>query len=123
MKWYFACSKGSDDFYPLLKAAVNSAIANTTLEPNFIYDGEPDELTEWLENKGVNVIFHRVSFFEEIEKIFTSENRYIPLGAYLRCDIPVIEQDDEYVLYTDCDVLFLKDINEQNFKIFKAKYI
>ena len=114
MKWYFACSKGSDDFYPLLKAAVNSALENTTLKPNFIYDGEPDELTEWLKNKGVNIIYHKVSFADRILETFSEKDRYIPLGAYLRCDIPVLEKDEEYILYTDCDVIFLKDINEYN---------
>lgn len=98
----------------MIKAAVRSAIANTTLEPHFIYDGEPDELTEWLENNGVTVIYHRVSFYNKIEENFLPESLHIPSGAYLRCDIPALNSEDEYVLYTDCDVIFLRDVNFEN---------
>lgn len=114
MKWYFACSSESVYFFPLIKAAVNSALVNTTLKPCFIYDGEPNELTQWLESHKVEVIFHKLSFEACIKKHFNVNDRHIPLGAYLRCDIPIIEKEDEVVLYTDCDVLFLKDIKETN---------
>lgn len=111
MKWYFACNKESKHIFPLIKAAVISAKRNTTLEPHFIYDGEEDEMTRWLESHGVKIIYHRVSFFKELEKRYSKEDLHIPAGAYLRCDIPIIEKEDDIVLYTDCDVLFLKDID------------
>lgn len=108
MKWYFACNDKSHDLFPLIKGAVNSALQNTTLEPHFIYDGENNELTEWLTEKGVKVIHHRVSFSDNLKKRY-KDNLNVAMGAFLRCDIPIIEQEDDFILYTDCDVLFLKD--------------
>lgn len=109
MKWYFACNDKSPEIYPLIKGAVNSALKNTDLELNFIYDGEENELTRWLNDKGVKIIKHRVSFYEKLEKYYDENSLKIASGAFLRCDIPIIEQEDEFVLYTDCDVLFLKN--------------
>src|SRR5574344_2144921 len=109
MKWYFACNDKSEEFYPLIKAAVNSALANTTLQPNFIFDGEENELTSWLRKKGVNIIFHRVSFFDTLKTFYDEKLLNIASGAFLRCDIPLIEKEDDFIIYTDCDILFLKD--------------
>ncbi len=109
MKWYFACNDRSQSFFSLIKGAVCSALENTTLEPHFIYDGEENELTHWLRAKGVKIINHRVSFYDELEKHYSQEGLNIASGAFLRCDIPIIEQEEDFVLYTDCDVLFLKD--------------
>lgn len=111
MKWYFACNDMSPHFYSLIKGAVNSAIENTTLEPHFIYDGQENELTDWLKSKGVKIIHHRVSFYDDLVKFYNKDMLNIVLGAFLRCDIPIIEQEDEFVLYTDCDVLFMKDFH------------
>lgn len=113
VKWYFACNDKSPDFFPLIKSAVNSALKNTTLEPNFIYDGEENELTQWLSAKGVKIIHHRVSFYDALEKHYGEEGLAVASGAFLRCDIPIIETEDEFVLYTDCDVLFLKEFETQ----------
>lgn len=109
MKWYFACNDKSPDFSPLIKAAVNSALENTTLELNFIYDGKENELTQWLREKGVNIVHHRVSFYEALKNHYNEPLLNMASGAFLRCDIPIIEKEDDFVLYTDCDVLFLKD--------------
>lgn len=110
MKWYFAASE-NPELFPLIIGAVNSALANTTLEPHFIYDGGENELTPWLREKGVKIIPHRVGFYDELEKHYSKELLKIASGAFLRCDIPVIEQDADYILYTDCDVMFLKDFD------------
>lgn len=135
MKWYFASNDKSEDFFPLIKAAVNSALNNTTLEPNFIYDGAENELTQWLRDKGVNIINHRISFYDRLEKHYDEQGLKIATGTFLRCDIPIIETEEEFILYTDCDVLFLKDFtadikpkyfacstqfNKRNFKDFNA---
>ena len=111
MKWYFASNDKSEDFFPLIKAAVNSALENTTLEPHFLYDGEDNELTQWLVGKGVKIIKHRVSFYEKLKTYYPNDSIKIPSGAFLRCDIPIIEIEDDFVLYTDCDVLFLREFD------------
>lgn len=113
MKWYFACNDKSEEFFPLIKGAVASALQNTTLNPYFIYDGVENELTAWLRKKGVNIINHKVSFYNELEDAYCNNAKGLAVasGAFLRCDIPIIEQEDDFVLYTDCDVLFLKDFD------------
>lgn len=112
MKWYFACNDKSPGFFPLIKGAVTSALKNTTLEPFFIYDGAENELTEWLRERGVNIIHHRISFYNELENHYKIPHQLtIASGTFLRCDIPILEKDDDFVLYTDCDVLFLKDFS------------
>ena len=118
MKWYFACNSDSKEYEPLIKVAVLSALKNTTLKPHFIFDGEANELTQWLEEKGVKVIYHRSNLYEALEKKYSGNELKIASGAYLRCDIPVLEKEDKYVLYTDCDVLFLKNIEPQYPKYF-----
>ena len=113
MKWYFACNDKSQNIYPLIEGAVNSVLQNTTLEPHFIYDGEENELTEWLRQKSVKIIHHRVSFYDALEKYYTKDSLAVASGAFLRCDIPIIEKADNFVLYTDCDVLFLKEFKPE----------
>ena len=40
----------------------------------------------------------------------------IASGAFLRVEIPIVEKEDEFVLYTDCDVMFLQEPLVENFK-------
>jgi hypothetical protein len=110
MKWYFGCNNQSPGYEYLIKAAVESALKNTTLTPCFMYDGTPDHLTQWLISKGVNVIYHRVSFYDELKAFYPEEKLHITTGTFLRCDIPILEKEDDFVLYTDCDVLFLGEV-------------
>jgi len=114
MKWYFASNSKSTGYETLIKAAVASALKNTTLEPHFIYDGESDALTHWLEENGVKIIYHRSNLYDSLKNFYDEAALNIASGAFLRCDIPMIEKEDEIVLYTDCDVIFLKDVNSQN---------
>lgn len=116
MKWYFACNDKSERFYPLILAAVESAFENTTLTPCLIFDGEENDLTRTLRGKGVEIIFHRVSFYDDLKSFYDEAALNIASGAFLRCDIPIIEKEDDFVLYTDCDVLFLKDFDFSSLK-------
>ena len=84
MKWYFASNNQSPGYNYMIKAAVKSALKNTSLEPHFIYDGTPDELTTWLERKSVNVIYHRASFYDHLASFLptgTTSNRKRHLHA------------------------------------------
>ena len=59
---------------------------------------------------GVTIIHHQVSIGQYFKRHATPDYLLlIALGAYLRTDIPDIEREDEMVLYTDCDVLFLRE--------------
>jgi lipopolysaccharide biosynthesis glycosyltransferase len=117
LKWYFAISEASlarpdHDWRALIRAAVESARQNTTLRAHMLYDGELNEFTEELEQKGVRIIPHRVSFYADLEKHGRSQwDWYVQAasGAFLRTEIPLIETEEDLVLYTDCDVMFLSE--------------
>ena len=116
MKWYFAVSEASLDrpdhaWRDLIRGAVISALQNTTLTPHMLYDGKVSDFTSEIEAMGVTVIHHRVSFYDRLEAHGRQQQGYLPIasGAFLRTEIPLIETEDELVLYTDIDVLFLSD--------------
>lgn len=116
MKWYFAISETSldrpgHDWRGLILGAVTSARRNTTLVPHMLYDGRSNAFTAELEALGVTIIPHRVSFYDDLEAFGRGQQGYLSLasGAFLRTEIPLIETEDEIVLYTDADVLFLRD--------------
>lgn len=115
MKWFFslnASGKKASAYQKQAKVAVSSAKKNTSLEPCCLYDGEESEFTVWLKAQGVAVYFHRTPLYAEIERINASRLA-IASGALLRCEIPKVLANhglnDEYVLYTDVDVVFVKD--------------
>ncbi len=113
-KWYFAVNEsGARGIYDrLIRAAVRSCRANTRLQPICLYDGGDIPLLDWLAAHGVTVIRHRVSIAEAIDRWPPMPNwdAAIARGACLRIDLPLIETEDEFVLYTDSDVLFLSDL-------------
>jgi len=116
MKWYFAISEASlgfqsHDWPGLIKVAVTSAQAHTRLEPHLLYDGQPNDLTRWLESRGVAISFQKVPFLDAFEPIARDKPHgrewlAMAAGAFLRLEIPRIELAEEFVLYTDCDVMF-----------------
>ena len=115
MKWYCALNAASvsvDDMHArCVEVAVLSALQNTSLHPHFLFDGPPCALTERLQRMGTTVIHHTSSLASAIVAAKPDDPGWqqIARGAYLRIDIPLIETDSEYILYTDCDVLFLRD--------------
>ncbi|MGQ0699111.1 MAG: hypothetical protein ACT4PZ_12810 [Panacagrimonas sp.] len=121
IKWFFALNDAGGNFanYAVMsQVAVLSARRYTTLEAHFLFDGAPCVLTEWMQQQGVRVIHHRTSVYDRLRQHATETGMKNTLttgaGAFLRLDIPeVCAQhgiDDPFVLYTDCDVLFLRDI-------------
>lgn len=111
MRWFFALNENSPGFWDyvnLVQVAVHSARQRTTLDPVCIYDGEENAFTAWLRAANVPVI-RRSTFLGEITLQLTP----IARGAYLRLEVPRICREqgwrDEYVLYTDCDVMFQQD--------------
>ncbi len=118
MKWFFCWCQDSDwddhNWKDLIRVSVESARKNTTLEPNFIYDGARSEFTDELRDKGVNVIFHRLSFTQDVIAYKPDDKGYqaTARGAFLRFDIPIVaDPADELVLYTDADVMFMENPN------------
>src|SRR5207247_1992658 len=97
----------------LIRVAVKSAYSNTRLQPTLVYDGQPGDFTTELENMGVAIVYHRVSFFDDLvrhaEAIDDPSWLNIASGAFLRTEIPLLHSGSNTVLYTDCDVMFTKD--------------
>ena len=116
MKWFFCWCQDTDfredhDWKNLILASVKSALANTSLIPYFIYDGEESDFTNILVSLGVKIIYHKISFLDAIVQ-HNCDRTYqaIARGAFLRFDIALfVDETDEYVLYTDSDVIFLKN--------------
>jgi lipopolysaccharide biosynthesis glycosyltransferase len=127
MKWYFAVSAVSvdhrdHDFHALIRTAVNSALANTSLVPHMLYDGPENDFTRDMRGLGVHVILHRISFHDRVKAAQERQRpdwtsyMFVASGALLRFEIPLIEYEDDFVLYTDCDVVFLRDLNVAGFR-------
>ncbi|NES77365.1 MULTISPECIES: class I SAM-dependent methyltransferase [Okeania] len=130
MKWFFALNEAGPkfaDISKMVKVAVLTARQNTSLEAFCIYDGqENNELTRWLEKNGVKLIFHRTPHYEVFKKNMAERSFKMACGAYLRVEIPKIMEinsiADDYVLYTDCDVMFVGDVVEYLSSI-KCEYL
>lgn len=113
MKWFFAVTEETlahhdHDFPNLIKTAVASSRANTTLLPNLIYHGKENALTAELRDMGVNIIHHQLTLAPYIREHAPPDYPVaISCGAFLRTDIPDLEHEDDFIIYTDCDVIFL----------------
>jgi lipopolysaccharide biosynthesis glycosyltransferase len=111
MKWIFCVNEYGLKYGYLEHIKVALKTKPDKLEAVCIYDGDYEAI------KGIDaqIIPHKLSFGEMIkDKKYTffkefSDNektkQSFPLGAYLRVDIPLV-CDDDYVLYTDPDVMF-----------------
>ena len=116
-------SSTTELYSDLLTVALKSARQNTSLDLVVLYDGPKEHrIYEVLLEYNVKIIEHQFSHFDCLNKTFTHEillaktgNSSIDLrklsGTFMRLDIPFIENEDDYVLYTDVDVIFNKDIN------------
>jgi hypothetical protein len=124
MHWFFALNEACSTFplySDLIKVAVLSARENTSLQPCFLYDGQPNALTGWLERRDVAIVPHRSQFYEVLKSLSEEQKRpdvfRIGTGAFLRVDIPEVVAklgwSDERILYTDCDVMFVSDPEPQ----------
>ncbi|MXV45284.1 hypothetical protein GS501_09595 [Saccharibacter sp. 17.LH.SD] len=123
MKWFFAITEQtlSNDpdhgFIDCIRVAVRSARENTTLLPHMVFDGQECDFTREMREMGVTVIFHRIHFYDRLHEAQRRQKPEWPnymqtaAGAFMRLDLPLIEKEDQFVLYTDCDVLFMQDPN------------
>lgn len=123
MKWFFALNGKTstfDAYSQMVKVAVDTAREHTHLDPHFVFDGEENELTRWLRGRGVKVIRHRSFLYEALAELARTRNDpnilSIGAGAFLRNEIPQLTHTlgirDRHVLYTDCDVMFVRDVEE-----------
>jgi hypothetical protein len=111
MKWFFAVDEagGLKETGELAKLAVQSAFAAGGLEPNLLYHGTTSPFTAWMEQNGVRVIYTDPEIIGLIRAAEAAGTfRAHSVGHWLRVIIPLIETQERYVLYTDCDVVFLR---------------
>jgi hypothetical protein len=127
MKCYFACNSGVSDskvYRDLLEVTLKTARKNTTLDLYCLYDGTPDDPACTIMRKyGVHVVFHRITFEKELLELYTPEYMQQRLGrveemegvigTFTRMDVPLLEADEEFVLFCDVDVMFLQDIRQE----------
>jgi hypothetical protein len=114
MRWYFALDEagaagqtGAD-----AKTAVLTARAVGGLEPILLYHGARNDFTAWMTGHGVTVLDAAPRFLDVIRRA-QAEGAYKPhsIGHWLRVAVPLVETAHDFVLYTDCDVIFLKPVN------------
>jgi hypothetical protein len=118
MKWIFAFSQGSEAAYgDLIRVSVATARQNTSLEAFCLYDGDPTPLTRWISAQGITIVPCRSVFYEDLKELAQRKSNRAVLqigsGAFLRLELPRIAREqgwnDQFIFYTDCDVMFLKD--------------
>jgi lipopolysaccharide biosynthesis glycosyltransferase len=117
--YWFACVNDNSPFHrDMYIVALKSSIKNTKLKPIIIYDGNNEQFQKEVADLGGKVINHVLSFSNKPG--FTNRTQQwqnTARGAYLRTDIPLICKQhnitDNYVLYTDTDVIFLKDVEPE----------
>jgi lipopolysaccharide biosynthesis glycosyltransferase len=110
-KWYFAINDaGIPHFDRCIRVALKSAKSNTKLQPICLYSGNGAPFIDEIARMGATVIRHKPSLSEAIANTENANgwHKNIATGANLRLDIPIIEKADPFVLYTDCDVMFLR---------------
>jgi hypothetical protein len=111
MKWYLGITEATfPDYADVIGAAINSAKIFTDLRPHVLFDGRPGRASAFLEQAGATIVYNRISFENQIKAAqefhFPGWSHYMQtaLGAFQRLDIPVVETEEEFVLYTDCDI-------------------
>lgn len=114
MYWFCGVNDNSQEHKEMYLTALQSGITHTTLTPILIYDGT-DELfcAEVIKHARLlrrkTLLYNKPAFSSQ-----TDEWKATACGAFLRIDIPVICKElgitDEYVLYTDTDVIFMEDV-------------
>jgi len=114
LRWYFAIDEqgslgatGED-----AKTAVLTARQAGGLEPHMLYYGARNDFTGWMERNGVRIIDTAPSFLAVMEQAEAAGTYHAhSIGHWLRVAVPLVAQDQKFVLYTDCDVIFLRHVN------------
>jgi len=110
-----------NDYFDLLKVMLISARKNTSLHLVCLYDGKVnDPVYNLLKEFNVEIIIHQLPYKKKLVEIYPHKwmlenlgkeidyNRIF--GTFMRMEIPIIEKEEKYVLYSDIDVIFNSDI-------------
>jgi len=115
MKLFIATDSATakTEYIKLIEKSVISAIKNTDFEIYVIFDGKKEELTLPSE---ANIIEHKHRYYDMLKKY----SKIRTTACWLRTEIPFLCQKlgfkDEFILYTDNDVIFNKsDYSDLNY--------
>lgn len=120
MQWFIGINEGCPawkQYADMAKVAIHTALEQTTLQPHCIYDGGDNDFTAWLERRDVPIIRGQSFLRPELDAL--GERKQDPAlpavarGVLLRVELPRLHESlglDDYVLYTDCDVIFRREV-------------
>jgi hypothetical protein len=120
MQWFIGINEGCPawkEYSDMAKVAIHTALRHTSLEPHCIYDGDENDFTAWLRRREVRIIPWRTVYYDDLKQL--GERRGNPMllsatrGVFLRTELPAIQERfglDDRVLYTDCDVIFRREV-------------
>lgn len=123
---YFACNDNSELHKNMSINMVKSGKDKLDSIPFYcLYYGNDESYILKLQSLDVNVIKTKLEIIEDLEK---SKNlnlieKNVAKGAYLRVDILRYSKNYKYILYVDCDVIFVKNIINENFNYINDNYI
>ncbi|MBM85774.1 MAG: hypothetical protein CMM47_07110 [Rhodospirillaceae bacterium] len=112
MKWYFCANEeGVFRYESSIKVAVESAVQRTSLDPHVIYDGGHHPILDWMQSRGVTIVKRRTPLAPDIlaRPNGPGFRHRIALAVYLRYEVPLVEPNDQFCLYSDSDVMFVTD--------------
>jgi hypothetical protein len=121
LKWYFTANRATlENKFDQVRAAVASSHQLGNVSAFCVID-DYDDLSvlagrlAWMEKMGVRLILHRAELFEKIRAHLGPAPESLS-DTWLKYDIPLLNHEDEHVLYTDVNVLFRKpfDFNTVN---------
>ena len=131
MLWVMCCADGTRPFRGVCynprktitsastrpaMAAVRSARANTSLDIAVMYDGDAPEFLDFLAAHDVRCIQQRFSLADDPtfwpdppDRLSFRRNDRAICGAFMPFDVPGLFLEEDYILYTDTDVIFKRD--------------
>lgn len=114
MKWYTCLNEDGLTLYrDHLKIAIASCRACTSLDPHVVFDGDPETLIDAVGRQDFTIHQKATALWPDIIEVAEGPGfkHRIASGAFLRMEIANLEQTEDFVLYTDCDVLFCADVD------------
>eukprot|EP00908_Phaeocystis_cordata_P014041 Transcript_25147.p1 GENE.Transcript_25147~~Transcript_25147.p1 ORF type:complete len:1461 (-),score=286.79 Transcript_25147:2270-6652(-) len=132
LKWVFTTSAASSsDYLMMARVAVDSALKNTNLQPVLVFDGNSShDIARWMATRAVPVVYHQPAWLAQLQKSHQQAlagerdlTQSSPLfqsletmaATWMRIDIPRLGFVDEFILYSDIDVMFTADIAVSDF--------
>jgi hypothetical protein len=124
-----ANDKMNEEYFNMLKASIVSG-KRAGLRPYVLYQGLKDSsIYKWLESENIVIIIHDLSIeaallrLVETDRELHMESSHLygsddaVIGTWQRIDIPILDviRHENFILFTDCDVVFQANISLADF--------